>query len=300
MVNLQDHGAKNKKNLIHGSGLKPEDVSRLFVPQLFDRVLYRKRRQQSSSDSVYFDFAAEISKRLIERLSCFNDLFPKVCQIGVDQGGLQSYLTEHKQTEFFLQADQAFSLLSKRGLEIVCDEENLPLAPHSFNLVIHFLNLQTVNDVPGVLVQTLNSLQPNGLFIAALIGGNSFSELKSVLEKVELHHYQGVSQRVSPWISARDAGSLLQRAGFALPVADCDRLTFIYSNLKELLKDLKNARATTFLKDNHHPPLTKNLLQKAGQIYREEFWDEANQGIKVSVEVIFMTGCRLSSVYTRG
>lgn len=81
----------------------------------------------------------------------------------------------------------------------------------------------------------------------------------------------------------------------ALPIADCDRLTFIYPGLQELLKDLQQAKATSFLKSPNHPPLTKSLLQRAAEIYRQEFWDEANQGIKVSFDVIFMTGWKPSS-----
>lgn len=184
------------------------------IPQLFDRVLYRKRRQQLSKNSIYFNFAKEISNRLIERLNCLTYEFPNVCQIGADQGKLSNYLKKFKNTSLFLQISEAVSLLSKENLKIIGDEENLPLATNSLDLMIQFLTLQAVNDVPGVLVQSLQALKDDGLFLAAFIGEDSFIELKTVLQKVEMEHYKGIGHRVSPWIITRDAGALLQRAGF--------------------------------------------------------------------------------------
>ena len=258
------------------------ETPKTTIPQLFDRDLYKRRRQQLRSDSIYFKLSAEISKRLQERLSSLNQGFQTVCQIGQDQHLLQQYLTNFKKTDFFVQ----------EGETLRFDEEALPFAANSFDLILHVLSLHAVNDVPGVLAQTLQCLKPDSLFLAAFIGEDSFQELRTVLEAVELEHYQGISQRVSPWIRTRDAGSLLQRAGFAMPLTDCDRLEIFYPTLTMLLQDLKQAKATSFLMNRQTPPLTRSLLSKAENLYKERFWDEAQCGIKVSLDIVYMTGWR--------
>jgi len=260
------------------------EIPKTTIPQLFDRALYKRRCRQLPSDSIYFKLSAEISKRLQERLSGLNQDFQTVCQIGQDQHLLQQYLTNLKKTDLFVQ----------EGVSLSCDEETLPFSANRFDLILHVLNLHAVNDAPGVLAQTLQCLKPDGLFLAAFIGEDSFQELRTVLETVELEHYQGISQRVSPWIRTRDAGSLLQRAGFAMPVADCDRLEIFYPTLKMLLQDLKQAKATSFLMNRQAPPLTRSLLSKAESLYKERFWDEAQCGIKVSLDIVYMTGWRPS------
>lgn len=216
------------------------------------------------------------------RLSILQHNFQTVLQVGSDQNLLQRYLKSHKKTELFIQ----------EGFSLNFDEEALPFAANSSDLILHLLNLNAVNDVPGVLAQTLQCLKPDGLLLAAFIGENSFYELRTILEEVELEYYQGISQRISPWIRTRDAGSLLQRAGFALPVADCDRLEIFYPTLKMLWQDLKQAKATSFLMNREAPPLTRSMLSKIESLYKERFWDHAQQGFKVSLDIVYMTGWR--------
>ena len=227
-------------------------------------------------------FANEVSKRLQDRLSCLQRDFPTVFQAGDDQHLLQQYLKAHKKTDFVVQ----------EGTAVHCDEEAVPFAPNSFDLILHVLNLHAVNDVPGVLAQAINCLKPDGLFLAAFVGADSFQELKEVLETVELAQYHGFSQRISPWIRTRDAGSLLQRAGFGLPVVDCDRLVIYYPNLKMLLQDLKQSKETSFLMNRKAPLLTRSLLSKAEALYKERYWDEGQQGIRVSLDIVYMAGWR--------
>ncbi|RZI46130.1 methyltransferase domain-containing protein [Candidatus Finniella inopinata] len=258
------------------------EIFKVEPHQLFDRALYKRRRQQLLKGSIYFKFAKEVSKRLQERLSGLQSDFQTVFQTGDDQHLLQQYLKAHKKTDFFVQ----------EGASVHCDEEAFPFTPNSFDLILHVLNLHAVNDVPGVLTQALNCLKPDGFFLAAFIGDNSFQELKAVLETVELEHHDGFSQRISPWIRTRDAGSLLQRAGFGLPVVDCDRVVIYYPNLKMLLQDLKQSKETSFLMNRQAPPLTRSFLSKAEALYKERFWDEGQQGIRVSLDIVYMAGWR--------
>lgn len=262
------------------------------LPQLFDRSLYRKRRSATIIHPWYRNFLEEISKRLIKRLSYLTKNFPKVLQIGNDQGLLKNFLEQHKKTQYFITLEEKLPFLPSSSLAIVGDEENLPLAFNSFDLVIHFLNLHAVNDVPGVLTQTLKCLKPDGLMLAAFVGQDTFKELKVVFEELELDRYQGISQRISPWISTRDAGSLLQRAGFSIPAADCDHLKIFYPHLKFLLQDLKSIGATSFLMNRKAPILTRKLLKEAEHLYQEKFWDKKNLGVSVSIDIVYMTGWR--------
>src|SRR5262249_44457371 len=112
----------------------------------------------------------------------------------------------------------------RTGLKVVSDEEALPFRDSSLDLVLSALTLQFVNDLPGTFAQIRRALRPDGLFLAALIGGDSLAELRQSFALAEAEVEGGVSPRVAPFVDLRDLGALLQRAGFALPVVDVDRL----------------------------------------------------------------------------
>lgn len=270
----------------------PKDLN--SIPQLFDRLLYRQRLQRGPS-TLYKKLSREVAKRLNQRLAYLRSDFPTTLLLGVEGDKLLDYLKNHKKTTLCIQAILADTQQSQAYPTIICDDEALPLAPGSVDLVIHFLGLHAANDVPGILTQSLALLKQEGLFLAAFIGNNSFSELRTVWATVELEQYGGLSQRLSPWIRTRDAGALLQRAGFGLPVADCDKLTVTYPDLKTLLLDLKEAQATSFLKNRKAPPLTRGLLEKAELLYRDLFPGESNQGIQISLDIVYMSGWRPSA-----
>ncbi len=142
------------------------------------------------------------------------------------------------------------------GLAVAADEEALPFAPASFDLVVANLSLHWVNDLPGCLVQLRQALRPDGLFLASVPALGTLDGLRTALGAAELQLCGGVSPRVSPFAELRDCASLLQRAGFAMPVADSDELCLLYAEPLTLLRELRAAGETNavLLRDQRTPP----------------------------------------------
>lgn len=172
---------------------------------------------------------------------------------------------------------------------IVCDEEFLPFRMGSLDLVSSALTLHWVNDLPGTLIQARQALRPDGLFIAALFGGETLKELRESLMQAELECEGGVSPRISPFADVRDLGSLLQRAGFALPVVDADPITVRYETAFHLLRDLKAMGETSALNDRRRVPLRRQTLLRMAEIYQERFAD-ADGRIRATFEFLYATG----------
>src|SRR5262249_688591 len=149
------------------------------------------------------------------------------------------------------------------GLHVAADEEALPFADSTLDLVVSGLSLQAVNDLPGVLVQVRRALKPDGLFLAALLGGDTLMELRQSFAVAESELDGGVSPRVAPFPDLRDLGSLLQRAGFALPVTDVDHITVRYATPLRLLHDLRRMGATNPLVERRRVPLRRATLMRA-------------------------------------
>lgn len=175
------------------------------------------------------------------------------------------------------------------ALQLLADEECLPFAPESFDAVLCLLNLQWVNDVPGTLAQIVRILKPDGLFMAIVPGGESLRELRQVLAATESARTGGVSPRVSPFMDVRDAGALLQRAGFALPVADSELLEVSYPNLFALMDDIRGAGQSNMLqqKTQHFTP--RGFFMDAAKHYAKTYGDGEGR-IPATVEFITLTG----------
>jgi SAM-dependent methyltransferase len=171
----------------------------------------------------------------------------------------------------------------------VADEEALPLRPGSIDLFASALALQWTNDLPGALLQIRQALRPDGLFLAAMAGGRTLSELREALFAAETEIRGGASPRVLPVTDVRDAGALLQRAGFALPVADRDLITVRYDSALALMADLKAMGATNALVERERRPTSRNLFLRAAEIYAERFSD-ADGRIRASFEIISLSG----------
>jgi SAM-dependent methyltransferase len=171
----------------------------------------------------------------------------------------------------------------------VADEEALPLRPGSIDLFVSALVLQWTNDLPGALVQIRQALRPDGLFLAAMAGGRTLSELREALFAAETEIRGGASPRVLPATDVRDAGALLQRAGFALPVADRDLITVRYDSALALMADLKTMGAANALVERERTPTARHLFVRAGEIYAERFSD-ADGRIRASFEIISLSG----------
>jgi SAM-dependent methyltransferase len=172
---------------------------------------------------------------------------------------------------------------------IVADEEALPFASGSFDLIVSALSLQWANDLPGALVQIRRALAPDGLFLAAVIGGQSLMELRTALTAAEAELTGGASPRVAPFADVRDLGGLLQRAGFALPVTDVEPLIVRYASMFALLRDLRAMGATNALTERSRVPLRRAVLTRAAEIYADRFSDSDGR-VRATFEIVWLSG----------
>jgi SAM-dependent methyltransferase len=178
---------------------------------------------------------------------------------------------------------------SSPDADIVADEEALPFRDASLDLVVSALALQFVNDLPGALVQVRRALRPDGLFLAAVLGGETLTELRQSFAAAEAEVEGGVSPRVAPFADLRDMGALLQRAGFALPVTDVERLTVRYSSPFILMGELRRMGATNVLVQRRRVPLRRATLKRMAEIYAERFSDPDGK-VRATFEIIWLSG----------
>jgi SAM-dependent methyltransferase len=172
----------------------------------------------------------------------------------------------------------------------VCtDADLLALQPQAHDLVIDALTLHWANDPVGRLVQARRALRPDGLFVAALFGGQTLHELRASLKEAEARVSGGLSPRVAPMAEIRDLGALLQRAGFTLPVADCINLTVSYESPWHLMRDLRAMGETNALANRLRRPTGRAVLNEAARIYTENF-PHGGGRIAATFEIILLTG----------
>lgn len=172
---------------------------------------------------------------------------------------------------------------------MVAPPETVPFAPESLDLAVSLLSLQAMNDVPGMLAQIRRALRPDGLFLGAFAGAGTLAELRESLLAAETELYGGVSPRVAPFPDVRDAGGLLQRAGFSLPVADVEPVVVRYDTLYSLMADLRAMGETSTLIDRPRRPVSKLLFARAAEIYAERFTDPDGR-IRASFSLVWMSG----------
>ncbi len=167
--------------------------------------------------------------------------------------------------------------------------ESVPLAPESVNLILSPLSLHLTNDTPGMLIQMRRALKPDGLLLAAIPGAGTLAELRDVLLSAETELYGGASPRVIPFPDIRDVGSLLQRAGFALPVIDEESFTVRYDNLFALMRDLRAMGMANPLIGRSRKPLSRRFFLRAAEIYAERYADPDGR-IRATFSMIFVSG----------
>jgi len=165
----------------------------------------------------------------------------------------------------------------------------LPFGDATIDLVVSALALQFANDLPGVLVQIRRALKPDGLFLAALLGGETLTELRQSFAEAESDIEGGVSPHVAPFADLRDLGALLQRAGFALPVTDADRVTVRYDTVFALMHDLRRMGATNALLARRRTPLRRATLLRMAEIYARRFAD-ADGRVRATFEIVWLSG----------
>jgi len=262
---------------------------------LFDRRAWRAHREraarmaQGGAGAVDF-LHAEIADRLVDRLEIVNREFAVALDLGARDGSLARALAERSGTRLVVVAEPASRFLARApGLRVAADPELVPFRDASFNLIASTLVLHWVADLPGALVQLRRALKPDGLLLAAMLGGSTLVELRTALFEAELAEEGGVSPRVSPAIDLADAAALLQRAGFALPVADSETITVSYPDMLALLRDLRGMGETNALAARRRGGLRRATLARAGMVYAERFGDPAGR-IPASFEILFLCG----------
>jgi SAM-dependent methyltransferase len=262
---------------------------------LFDRRAWRAHRDRAARPAQgragAVDFLhAEIADRLIDRLDVVNREFAVALDLGARDGGLARALAERRGTLRVVAAEPAMRFLAGApGLRVAADPELLPFRDASFDLILSTLVLHWTADLPGALIQLRRALKPDGLLLAAMLGGSTLIELRTALFEAELAEEGGVSPRVSPAIELADAAALLQRALYALPVADSETITVTYPDMLALLRDLRGMGETNALAARRRGGLRRATLARAALIYGERFGD-ADGRIPASFEILFLCG----------
>jgi SAM-dependent methyltransferase len=240
---------------------------------VFDRELRTQRRDRFASKAAEHDFLlARVADDLAERLSIVTRSFPLAVNLGAHHGLVSRLISALDNVGSVIDTDASIRLLEQcTGPRVLVDEEALPFAPESLDLVVSGLSLQFVNDLPGCLLQIRQSLRPDGLFLATLLGGTTLQELRHAWLVAEAEVTGGASPRVAPFADVRDLGALLQRAGFALPVVDSETLTVTYSSPLALMQELQKMGASNVLHGRRRQPVTRRLLFRACEAYEELF-----------------------------
>ncbi|MSO66752.1 MAG: methyltransferase domain-containing protein [Pseudolabrys sp.] len=245
-------------------------------PAIFDRSLLRARQQRARALGPETFLIDRVADELGERLSAVLRQFERAADLGTPTDAVRRVLA----------AGGKVGTIVDR---VAIDEEALPFADNSLDLVVSALSLQFVNDLPGTLIQIRRALKPDGLLLAALIGGDTLTELRESFAQAESEIEGGVSPRVAPFADVRELGALLQRAGLALPVADSDRLTVRYPTVFALMRDLRRMGAANMLSERRRTPLKRATLAKMTEIYARRFAD-ADGRLRATFEIVWLSG----------
>jgi SAM-dependent methyltransferase len=256
---------------------------------LFDRRAWRLHRDRAARQQPVKFLHDEIAERLTDRLDLINRDFAAVLDLGARDGAMARAFGERKGCALIAVAEPSPRLLAAAaGLRVCADPELIPFREASFDLVASCLALHWCADLPGALIQLRRALKPDGLLLAAMLGGSTLVELRTALFEAELAEEGGVSPRVSPTTELGDAAALLQRAGFAMPVADSETITVTYPDMLALMRDLRGMGETNALAARRRF-LSRATLARAGAIYAERFAG-ADGRTRATFEILFLTG----------
>jgi SAM-dependent methyltransferase len=256
---------------------------------LFDRALVLRRLRRAVASNAGADFLlTRAAADMVERLSAVSRRFALAADVGTPGEALASALAASGQVDTLLRLRPVLPL-EPTALTVVADEERLPLREDTFDLVVSGLSLQWVNDLPGALLQIRRALKPDGLFLAVLVGGETLAELRAAFAAAEAELRGGASPRVAPFVDLGELGRLLQRAGFALPVTDRDRIVVRYPSMLALVRDLRAMGATNALVERDRRPLTRALVARAAEIYAERFSDPDGR-VRATFEILSLSG----------
>lgn len=256
-----------------------EGIPLLNAPHIiFDRDLLRARQRRAEKTGAEKFLLERAAEELFERLGTISRKFARAVLIGMpDAAALKTRLLASGQIETIdiIGIDDAAETVGGENAQ--------------YDLAISLLSMHWLNDLPGVLAQSKRLLKPDGLLLAAMIGGDTLTELRDALASAESEIEGGISPRVSPFVEVRMLGGLLQRAGLALPVTDVDRVTVRYANALELMRDLRRMGATNALIERSRKPLKRATLFRAADIYRERYASEGGR-IRATFEILWLSG----------
>lgn len=259
-------------------------------PILFDRALLARRRAgRPGEDRGAVALLTAVAQDLADRREAVLREFDRILVLGDTGGTLAERLAIAGPAARLVRAASLAAGPDDGRPDVIVDEEALPFAPAAFDLVASNLVLSGVNDLPGALIQLRRTLAPDGLLLASLLGGDTLTELRQSLAEAEAALAGGLSPRVAPFPDVRAAAGLLQRVGFALPVADVERYTVRYDDLFALARDLRALAATNALVERRRRPDSRALFLKAAEIYATRFSDPDGR-IRATLEVIHLSG----------
>lgn len=257
---------------------------------VFDRAIVRKRRDRAAARLSAHDFLyREVADRLADRLDDVNRRFPVALDLGCNTGAMAAALDGRGGIETLVHCDLSPGMALRAPRPAVAgDEEALPFAAGAFDLVLSSLSLHWVNDLPGALSQIRRALKPDGLFLAAIPGGQTLKELRHALADAEIAEEGGLSPRISPFVDVRDAGNLLVRAGFALPVADIETITVSYPDPLALVRDLRGAGEANAVIERRRS-LSRRTTMLAALARYGELYGDAESRVPATIQVIYLT-----------
>ena len=270
-----------------GPGWPPESSN---STTLFDRRAWRLHRERAARCGCVDFLHVEVADRIVDRLGDVGRQFRTVLDLGAHHGALSRALAHRPGIERIVAVEPAIILTRRTSaIPIAADPELLPFHDASFDLAVSVLALHWVADLPGTLIQLRRTLKPDGLFVGAMLGGATLTELRAALIESELIEEGGASPRVSPTADLGDAAALLQRAGFAMPVADADTITVTYPDALALMHDLRAMGETNALSARRRTSLRRSTLARAVALYGERFGLPGGR-IPASFEILFLTG----------
>lgn len=251
----------------------------------------KMRRDRFAAVAVKHDFLlSRVGADLADRLSTIKRMFDVCANVGSYHGVLSQHLRPLSNVGQMIDVEYCEGLLSQcDGPHVLADDEMMPFADGSLDLVVSGLRLQFINDVPGVLAQVRRALRPDGVFLASVLGGETLTELRQAWLSAEAEMRGGASRRVLPFADVRDYGALLQRAEFALPVVDIDRLTVTYGSPLDLIGELRAMAAGNVLIERSRCPVTRGLLTRVCEIYSDNYADTDGR-VPATFDIITMIG----------
>jgi SAM-dependent methyltransferase len=261
---------------------------------LFDRALHRKRLDRAArgfADAGFLKHRAAAD--LVERLEAILRNFPLAVDLGARDGAFAQALARspaRARIGALIETDLSAAMLRRpANLRVRMDEEQLAFGDASLDLVVSSLALHWVNDLPGCLIQIRRALKPDGLFMAAVLGGETLHELRTVLMQAEAETMGGAAARISPALDAREALGLMQRAGFQFPVTDVDRVKVRHPHPLKLLTELRAMGETSAFSDRTGPGLNRRTLARAFEVYQHEFADPDGR-TTATFDIVTLTG----------